>query len=114
MNPEARVKPDPRRELPSVDRMVAELQSVLTDVPRWAILEAARRVLAEARAQPQSGEASKQGDPLGDRAGQIARRLASPHPTRVVNATGIVLHTNLGRAPLPADAARGPRVRRCG
>ena len=105
MNPEARVKPDPRRELPSVDRMVAELQSVLTDVPRWAILEAARRVLAEARAQPQSGEASKQGDPLGDRAGQIARRLASPHPTRVVNATGIVLHTNLGRAPLAADAA---------
>lgn len=105
MNPEAEVKPDPRRDLPSVGRLVSELHSTLPDLPRWALLEAARRVLAEARAQPQLPNQVNSLEPLGERVTQLARRLALPHPTRVVNATGIVLHTNLGRAPLAAEAA---------
>jgi L-seryl-tRNA(Ser) seleniumtransferase len=42
---------------------------------------------------------------VAERAAELAARLARPHPTRVVNATGIVLHTNLGRAPLAPEAA---------
>ncbi|MEE8165289.1 MAG: L-seryl-tRNA(Sec) selenium transferase, partial [Myxococcota bacterium] len=42
---------------------------------------------------------------LVEQAGAQARRLCQAHPRRVINATGVLLHTNLGRAPL-ADAAQ--------
>ena len=105
MNSEAEVKPDRRREIPSVGRLVSELQPAYPDLPRWALLEAVRRVLAEAREHPPPAAEASFEDVLRDRAAELARRLALPHPIRVVNATGIVLHTNLGRAPLAAGAA---------
>ena len=105
MNSEAEVKPDRRRDIPSVGRLVSELQPAYPDLPRWALLEAVRRVLAEAREHPPPAAEASFEDVLRDRAAELARRLALPHPIRVVNATGIVLHTNLGRAPLAAGAA---------
>ena len=48
-------------------------------------------------------------DSLGawvERTASGARRLLAHHPVRVINATGVVLHTNLGRAPLAEGAAR--------
>ena len=86
-------------------RLVSEVSAVLTDLPRWAILEAARRALTEARDSAGPRDLEEHEEPLGDRVGRLARQLARPHPTRVINSTGIVLHTNLGRAPLAAGAA---------
>ena len=39
-----------------------------------------------------------------------ASRRWAPSPTRVINATGVIIHTNLGRAPLSKDAARAAQI----
>jgi L-seryl-tRNA(Ser) seleniumtransferase len=82
------------RDLPSVDVLARRSDDPLA-------VETARKVLARARQQMQAGD-----DP-GDLAAAFDADLASaraPKLRRVINATGVIVHTNLGRAPL-ADAA---------
>ena len=92
------------RDLPSVDELVRGL-----DEPHALAVEAARAVLDRAR------EAIRGGADPGD-LGQLLRdELAGarrPSLRRVLNATGVVVHTNLGRAPLPEAALE--RVREVG
>jgi L-seryl-tRNA(Ser) seleniumtransferase len=83
------------RALPAVDRLAADA---------GAPIGVARAVLAERRAELLAGAA---GDP--DLVGRARRRLEATL-WRVLNATGVVLHTNLGRAPL-AQAARAAVAR---
>jgi L-seryl-tRNA(Ser) seleniumtransferase len=82
------------RDLPSVDELARQSDDALA-------VEAARKVVARARELIQAG-----GDP-GDLAAQLQAELSAaraPRLRRVVNATGVIVHTNLGRAPL-AQAA---------
>src|SRR6266702_3980123 len=82
------------RDLPSVDELARRSEDPLA-------VEAARKVVARARELIQRG-----GDP-GDLGAQLQAELIearAPHLRRVINATGVIVHTNLGRAPL-ADAA---------
>ncbi|MFK7898903.1 MAG: L-seryl-tRNA(Sec) selenium transferase [Myxococcota bacterium] len=103
------VNQDPRRVLPSVDRLMREVCAIQPELPEWSVRRCAKALLAEVRAgfsQGDNADSSKPIEPevLIDRVATEAARLAQPHPRRVVNATGVVLHTNMGRAPLAAAA----------
>ncbi len=105
------VKSDLLRRLPSVDELLrrVEIAALAEREGRAAVTEAARAVLARLRAEVSSGRLDGAGVELalGGVAAAVEKQLrqALAYDLRpVINATGVVLHTNLGRAPL-AEAA---------
>lgn len=100
--------PLPRQaRLPSVDRLLAhpDIGALIARYGRQPVLEAARASLARARgAMAEAGEAPGEAALIA----AIARALEAlftPSLRPVFNLTGTVLHTNLGRALLPQEAA---------
>jgi L-seryl-tRNA(Ser) seleniumtransferase len=93
------------RALPAVDRLV-EAALAGQGLARISVLAAARAVLEETRSALVAGTSrpAVSLDALAERVRERASRLERPFPRRVLNATGIVLHTNLGRAPLARGA----------
>ncbi len=88
------------RDLPAVDQVLTRLRPLEKRFPRKLIAQEVRRVLAAIREEIRSG--LDLGSVSVDE--RVERNLASletPSLRRVINATGVVLHTNLGRAPLP-------------
>jgi L-seryl-tRNA(Ser) seleniumtransferase len=94
---------DALRDLPPVDALAAQV-----DAPRALAVAAARAVLAERRAELLGG-APGDAD-LAARARAWVEAAERPRLRRVINATGVIVHTNLGRAPL-AQAARAAVAR---
>jgi L-seryl-tRNA(Ser) seleniumtransferase len=94
------------RELPSVDAVLARVAGLLSRYPRALVVEEIRRVLDAMRRAVLSGQ-----EPVGGAVEAIVERalqaLEKPSLRRVINATGVVLHTNLGRAPLAALTLAG-------
>ena len=82
------------RDLPSVDELARRSDDPLA-------VEAARVVLARAREEIKAGGSPRD---LTERLQEAIGHARAPHLRRVVNATGVIVHTNLGRAPL-AEAA---------
>ena len=91
-------KADPRRALPSIDAILRAARP--TDAERARFTRAARMVLARARAARASGDAATFA--ADTRAALVERERLTLRS--VINATGVVLQTNLGRAPLSPRA----------
>jgi L-seryl-tRNA(Ser) seleniumtransferase len=87
----------PLRSLPAVHELAGAL-----DAPHALAVAAARRVISDERAALAAGRPAA-GD-LVPRARELLAEMERGSLRRVVNATGVILHTNLGRAPLPAAA----------
>ena len=87
------------RSLPSVEA----LASRLADMPRGDAVACARLAIAEARTALSGDGGRGTGNGIA-RLEARARELARPALRPVVNATGVIIHTNLGRAPLPDSA----------
>ncbi|MBP7148688.1 MAG: L-seryl-tRNA(Sec) selenium transferase [Acidobacteria bacterium] len=97
---------DPRSRIPSVDRLLAHprLAPRLESWSRRAALAAVRRELERLRAELEGGGEVPGEDEIAARCAAALDDLATPRPRRVINATGVIVHTNLGRAPLGARA----------
>jgi L-seryl-tRNA(Ser) seleniumtransferase len=99
------------RKLPSVDELQhnPELVALAAKEGQAAVTDAARAVLASLRQEIAAGRLDANGVDLAlsGLEDAVTRRVrqASQHSLRsVINATGVILHTNLGRAPLAASA----------
>ncbi|MGQ9613091.1 L-seryl-tRNA(Sec) selenium transferase [Chloroflexus sp.] len=92
------------RALPSVDRLIRAVRSDGADMPHEPVREAALAVLNEARTSISAGH------PPPDLSTPVAAVQARPHTDMtlslrpLINATGVIIQTNLGRAPLSAAA----------
>lgn len=115
MDTKKSVKESPLRQIPSVDKLIsAEGAEVLIgDYGRNVVVEAARTVLKELRLKLKKSKGSLVHEKnLSQEA--ILRKIKehvqekmSSSLTKAINATGVILHTGLGRAVLPREAQSG-------
>src|SRR5215472_6445119 len=89
---------DPLRELPSVHEALERLPASCARFPHPLAVAEIRRALDAARTEIRSGRSN--GASIEQRAAAALAALEQPSLRRVINATGVILHTNLGRAPL--------------
>jgi L-seryl-tRNA(Ser) seleniumtransferase len=102
--------PPSLRQLPSIDRLLASGagERLLASYRREYVTRQCRQLLDEWRSAIREGRSIDERDLTDDALlEQLGRRILAAREhrlVRVVNATGTVLHTNLGRAPLPCAA----------
>jgi L-seryl-tRNA(Ser) seleniumtransferase len=99
------------RQLPAVDELLRspDLQALLDGLSRPFAAEVIRQVLAAARGEIMSAPAARLAQEFDEasfrlRLAEALESARRPSLTRVVNATGVIIHTNLGRSPLAAAA----------
>jgi L-seryl-tRNA(Ser) seleniumtransferase len=101
---------DLRRRLPSVDEVLRQdwARPLEDRYGRALFLQHLRALLDEVRAAAAGGDSQDVAAMVSALSTELARRLeraAAPSLVPVINATGVVIHTNLGRAPLSPQAA---------
>ena len=97
------------RQIPAVDELLgrAAVRELAARLGRRPVVDATRRVLESLRGRITSGDLSGVSvDVLENEIVAAAETSVEPSLRAIVNATGVILHTNLGRAPLAPVAAR--------
>lgn len=103
---------DAFRQIPSVDHLLTHAltgELIASYGREWAT-NAIRDVLTECRQELREGQTLPTDEALLIRANALLRAQAALFPVQVINATGVILHTNLGRAPLSAAAISAVRA----
>lgn len=103
------MSPNPLRNIPSVSELLDSppLRKLVDKISHNVVVSTVRTVLDEVRTEVQTAASEKTLPSVSDLAERITRRIAESEgpPLRpVINATGILLHTGLGRAPLAEEA----------
>jgi L-seryl-tRNA(Ser) seleniumtransferase len=94
---------------PSIDAILRAADGTLSGRERAAVVAEARRVVADERERIAAGTEARSAAALAD---DLVARLAAPAEGElrsVINATGVILHTNLGRAAWPGAAIEAAR-----
>lgn len=99
-------KRDSFRDLPSVEELLQNhtLRAYERKVGRGVVVDAVRASLDAVRAEIRAGRSAPMPALLLDTIAERIEEAVRPTLTRVINATGVILHTNLGRAPLSQEA----------
>ena len=94
------------RQLPSVDRLLSEagVRSLIATYGRPQAVEALRETLDAVRHEVRAGADVPDVEALAARTDVLLQERLAPTLRPVINATGVIVHTNLGRAPLSAAA----------
>ena len=90
------------RNLPSVEAIMAtrQLQGLAILYQRDWLVNLVRQQISDARDDIRRGQDAASVDEIAGRVAQQTAQVARPRPQPVINATGVIIHTNLGRAPL--------------
>ncbi|MBI5348347.1 MAG: L-seryl-tRNA(Sec) selenium transferase, partial [Chloroflexi bacterium] len=94
------------RQLPSVEILLQATTNLIDDYGRPLVLDALRRQLDLARAKIKHGDAAPTSETLIADAHRDLLAKLTPTLRPVINATGVILHTNLGRSLLSQDAIK--------
>ena len=96
------------RQLPSVDRLLQspDVVALVEAHGRGVVTDGLRAALDDARAAIRDGAAPPDTAALLAAAQRHIHAVTAPSLVAAINATGVIIHTNLGRAPLSADARR--------
>lgn len=97
---------DAFRQIPSVDHLLTHALTgeLIASYGREWTASAIREVLSASREEIRTGQQLPTDDSLIARAAVLLNKHAAFFPVQVINATGVVVHTNLGRAPLSQQA----------
>src|SRR5712692_7741852 len=91
------------RQIPSVDELLAQprLAALVQRVDRELLVEVTRTVLADLRGRitGEGAVVALDSSALEERIASMVERMLASSLEPVINATGVILHTNLGRAP---------------
>jgi len=93
------------RHLPSVDRVLSDKRLEQIDYPHSLLVNLVRQHLEHERLSIAAGNPCSSFDKIMESLCAQVQALQSPSLRLVINATGVILHTNLGRAPLSKESA---------
>ncbi len=95
------------RHLPSVDKILSDgrIAPMTAQLPHSVLVDIARDILHEIRKTIAAGRSAPSFEQILSDIAERANGLLQPSLRRIINASGVLLHTNLGRAPVSKEAA---------